>query len=79
LSVFSSSVNVLWCLQSKVDLYSEDSKRALIEEEKTGNINFTLKTPKDFNRRGKDWQYQLYSKDTKGLSKVDIASFFFFD
>jgi hypothetical protein len=39
----------------------------LIEEEKTGNINFTLKTPKDFNRRRKDWQYQLYSEDTNGL------------
>jgi hypothetical protein len=31
------------------------------------STNFTLKTPKDFNRRRKDWQYQLYSQDTKGL------------
>jgi hypothetical protein len=35
LSVFSSSIKVLWCLQRKVGIA--------------------------------DWQYQLYSEDTKGL------------
>jgi hypothetical protein len=69
LPVFSSSITVLWCLHSKVGIASLFffDQRTLIEEEKTGNTNFILKTPKDFNRRRKNWQYQLFSEDTKGL------------
>jgi uncharacterized short protein YbdD (DUF466 family) len=73
LSVFSSSIKVIWCLQRSkkkrltIPILLWRYQRTLIEEEKTDNINFTLKTPKDFNRRRKDWQYQLCSEDTKGL------------
>jgi hypothetical protein len=79
LPVFSSSIKVLWCLQRKVGIVS----LTLIEEEKTGNINFTLKTPKDFNRSRVMLVLPVFSSSIKVLwclqRKVGIVSLSFFD
>jgi hypothetical protein len=94
LPVFSSSIKILFALKTPTDfnrrrkdwqfqLYSEDTKRTLIEE-KTDNTNFILKTPRTLIKEEKTGNTNFTLKTAIKVlwclqSKVDIASFFFFD